>query len=126
MTHKIRVVRIEEYAYYVNKLRQNVGLETWIWRQIVTLQRPQTINKWPPYATEWNPPMKIFCVRHWVLSIFSDCVLFYHAFHLKSTHIYFDTYYPCISYCWARPLGKLYTLTEGQRAETFENHWFKV
>jgi len=21
---------------------------------------------------------------------------------------------------------KLYTLTEGQRAETFENHWFKV
>jgi len=28
MTHKIRGVRVEEYAGYVNKLRQNVGLET--------------------------------------------------------------------------------------------------
>ena len=28
MTHKIRGVRVEEYAYYVNKIRQNVGLET--------------------------------------------------------------------------------------------------
>jgi len=28
MTHKRRGVRVEEYAYYVNKLRQNVGLET--------------------------------------------------------------------------------------------------
>jgi len=28
MTHKMRGVRVEEYAYYVNKLRQNVGLET--------------------------------------------------------------------------------------------------
>jgi len=27
MTHKIRV-RVEEYAYHVNKLRQNVSLET--------------------------------------------------------------------------------------------------
>jgi len=27
MTHKIRV-RVEEYVYYVNKLRQNVSLET--------------------------------------------------------------------------------------------------
>jgi len=35
MTQKMGV-RVEEYAYYVNKLRQNVGLETWIWRQIVT------------------------------------------------------------------------------------------
>jgi len=26
-THKIRGVREEEYAYYINKLRQNVGLE---------------------------------------------------------------------------------------------------
>jgi len=30
MTHKIREVRVEEYAYYINKLRQNVGLETGI------------------------------------------------------------------------------------------------
>jgi len=58
MTYKKRGGRVEEYAYYVNKLRQNVGLETWIWRQIVTSQRPLTTNKWPPYATEWTPPWK--------------------------------------------------------------------
>jgi len=28
MTHKIRGVDVEEHAHYVNKLRQNVGLET--------------------------------------------------------------------------------------------------
>jgi len=28
MTHKIRGGRVEEYAYYVNKRRQNVSLET--------------------------------------------------------------------------------------------------
>jgi len=28
MTHKIRGVDVEKCAYYVNKLRQNVGLET--------------------------------------------------------------------------------------------------
>ena len=38
-----------------------------------------------------------------VLSIFSDCVLFYHAFQVKTTQIHFDTHYPCISNCWARP-----------------------
>jgi len=27
MTHKIRRVDVEKYAYYVNKLRQSVGLE---------------------------------------------------------------------------------------------------
>jgi len=27
MTHKIRGTRAEGYAYYVNKLRQNVGLD---------------------------------------------------------------------------------------------------
>jgi len=66
MTHKLRGVRIEKYAYYVNKRRQNVGLETWIWRQIETSQRAHTKYKWLPYATEWNPPMKIFSVCHWV------------------------------------------------------------
>ena len=49
-----------EYAYYVNKLRQNVGLETWTWCQIVTSQRLHTTNKWPPYATEWNPAHENF------------------------------------------------------------------
>jgi len=28
MTHQLRGVRVEEYAYYVIKLRQNVGMET--------------------------------------------------------------------------------------------------
>jgi len=28
MTHKIRGVHVEEYAYYVKKLHQNIGLET--------------------------------------------------------------------------------------------------
>jgi len=28
MTQNIREVRVEEYAYYVNKLRQNFGLAT--------------------------------------------------------------------------------------------------
>ena len=55
MTYEIRRVRIEEYAYCVNKLRQNVGLETWIWHQILTSQTPHIKYKWPPYATEWNP-----------------------------------------------------------------------
>ena len=57
---------VEEYAYYVNKLRQNIGMEKWIWRQIVTSQTAHTKYKWLPYATEWNPSMKIFCVRHCV------------------------------------------------------------
>jgi len=30
MTHKLRGVRVEEYAYYVKQLRQNVGLDTLI------------------------------------------------------------------------------------------------
>jgi len=51
---KIRGVREEEYAYYVNKLR----LKTWIRRQIVTSQTAHTKYKWPPYATEWKPPWK--------------------------------------------------------------------
>jgi len=58
MTHKLRGVRVEKYAYYANKRRQNVGLETWIWRQIVTSQRAHTKYKWLPYATEWKPQWK--------------------------------------------------------------------
>ena len=51
--------------HIVNKLRQNVGLETWISRQIVLSQTAHTKYKWPPYATEWTP-MKIFFVRYWL------------------------------------------------------------
>jgi len=53
--HKIKRVHVEEYACCVNRLRQNVGLETWIWRQIVTSQTAQTKYEWPPYATECAP-----------------------------------------------------------------------
>ena len=35
----------------------------------MTSQRPHTTNKLPPYATEWNSPMKIFCVRHWLYCV---------------------------------------------------------
>jgi len=56
--HKLWAVRVEEYAYCINKFRENVGLETWIWRQIVTTQTAHTKHKWTPYATEWNPPWK--------------------------------------------------------------------
>ena len=55
MAHKIREADAEKCAYYVSKLRQNVGLETWLWRQIVTSQTAHVKYKWPPYATEWKP-----------------------------------------------------------------------
>ena len=82
MTHKLRGVRVEEYTYYVNILRQNVSLETWIWRQIVTLQAANTKYKWPPYATDRNPPIKIFCVRH--------CLTVTPLLKKNKTYTYFD------------------------------------
>jgi len=57
MTHNLWGVRVEEYAYDVNKLRQNVGLETWIWRQIVTSQMAHTKYKWPPYENFLRTPL---------------------------------------------------------------------
>jgi len=30
----------------------------------VTSQTAHTKYKWLPYAAEWTPPMKSFCVRH--------------------------------------------------------------
>jgi len=58
-THTIKGVDVEKCAYYVNKLRQNVGLETWKWRQIVTSQTAHTKYKWPPYDPERKlPPWK--------------------------------------------------------------------
>jgi len=35
----------------------------------------------------------------------TDYVLFYHTFQVKTTHIYFDAYFPCISNCWAKSWG---------------------
>ena len=46
--------------YYVNKLSQNVGLETWKWREIVTSQTAHTKYKWPPYDPEPNSPHENF------------------------------------------------------------------
>jgi len=51
---------IEKCAYYVNKLRQNVGLETGLWRHFVTSQAAHTKYKWLPYAAEWNLPHEKF------------------------------------------------------------------
>ena len=68
---KIRGVCVEEYAYFVNKLR----LKTWIWRQIVTSQTAHTKYKWPLSATEWNPSMNIFCVRHCCEYIYMVCLM---------------------------------------------------
>ena len=45
---------------HVNKLRQNVGLETWKWRQIVTSQTANTKYKWPPYDPEPKTPHENF------------------------------------------------------------------
>jgi len=39
---------VEEDAYYINKLRQNVGLKKWMWLQIVTSQTAHTKYKSPP------------------------------------------------------------------------------
>jgi len=46
MAHKLRGVRVEQCAYYVNKLRENVGVETGKWRQIVTSHTAHTKYKW--------------------------------------------------------------------------------
>jgi len=58
---------------YVNKLRLNVGLETWKWRQIVTSQTAHTKYKWLPHDAETNPSMKIFCAHHWMWSKLCKC-----------------------------------------------------
>ena len=51
-------------AYYVNKLRQNVGLETGLW---VKLWRHNSAHQTQMTTLRhWmKRPMKIFCVRHW-------------------------------------------------------------
>jgi len=56
----MRDADVEKYAYYVNKLRQNVGLEKWKWSQIVTTQTAHTKYKWPPYNPETIKPHKNF------------------------------------------------------------------
>ena len=58
MTRKIRRVDVEKYAYYINKLRQNVCLERWLWRQIWRhKQRTPNTNDHHVTLNE-NPPCK--------------------------------------------------------------------
>ena len=71
MTHRIRRVDVEKYAYYVNTLRRNVGLEIWLWRQLVT-SKQRTPNTNTTTCRWMKPSMKIFCVRHcWQLPWFA-------------------------------------------------------
>ena len=60
MTHKIGGVDVEKCSYYVNKLRQNVGLEACKWRQIVTSQTAHTKYKWLPMTLNQTPPHENF------------------------------------------------------------------
>jgi len=55
MTQNMESGCIEKCAFYVKKLRHNVGLETGLWRQIVTSQTAHNKYRWLPYATEWTP-----------------------------------------------------------------------
>ena len=60
MTHEIRRVDVEKYAYYVNKLRQNVVLGNMTMASNCDVQTAHIKYKWPPYATEWNPTHENF------------------------------------------------------------------
>ena len=91
--NKLRGVRVDEYAYYVKKLRQNVSLETWIWRHIVTSHTAYTKYRWPPYATEWKHPP-------WEISAYATAVIYS---NLKK-HKVFSTakawkHYRCREWC---------------------------
>jgi len=57
-------VRVEAYAHYVNKLRQNVGLETWLYDVKLWRHKQRTSNTNDTLDNWMNAPMKIFCVRH--------------------------------------------------------------
>ena len=65
MTHNLRRVCVEEYAYYVNKLSQNVvwkhEYDVKLWRH--KQRKPNTSDHRMPLNE--TPSMKIFCVRHW-------------------------------------------------------------
>ena len=61
VTYKVRRVGVEKYLYNVNKLRQNVGLETRIWRQIVTSQTAHRKYKWPQICHWMKPHENFLC-----------------------------------------------------------------
>jgi len=60
-----REVRVEEHVSCVNQFRENVGLETWIWRQSWRHKQrtPNTNDHHIPLNV--TPSIKIFCVRHY-------------------------------------------------------------
>jgi len=55
--------------YYVNKLHQNVGLETWKWRQIVTSQTAHQIQMTTIWPWTKNSPWKYSAYT-------TDCTVF--------------------------------------------------
>ena len=73
MTRKKRRVDVEKYGYYVNKLRQSIGLEIWLWRQVVTSQTAHTKYKWPPYATEWKPSISFLRTPLLTVAMIRSC-----------------------------------------------------
>jgi len=79
MTHELRGVRVDENAYYVKTLRPNVCLKheyhVKLWRH---KQRTRNTNDCHMPLNE-TLPMKIFCVRHWVIVIFPQLILFAHT-----------------------------------------------
>jgi len=87
MTQKIRVVRVQEYGYYVNQLRWDIGFETWVWRQIVTSQTAHTKYKWPPCATEWNPPMEIFTRTPLILCVIALNINYQRSMNRKNIRL---------------------------------------
>jgi len=50
-------------------LHQNVGLESRNMTSNYDVTKIPHQIQMTPYATEWNPPMKIFCVRHWLWTL---------------------------------------------------------
>ena len=79
MTHVLRWVRAEEYEYCVKKIRENVRLETWIWRRIVTSQTAHTNTNDHHMPLNEAPSMKIFCVHH--------C---FQTLYMRNVHCYYS------------------------------------
>jgi len=57
----------------------------------MTSHTAHTKYKWPPYATEWNTPMKIICVRHcWQLSQFAHTSQLINLIEAKSEGLFYQ------------------------------------
>ena len=115
MTHEIRGVDVQKYPYYVNKLRQNVGLETWKGRQIVTSQTAPT--KWPPYDPEPKPPHENFLRTPLMLtavtSVSEVIVIFLQLIVFANTAAFFYSLLGLASHCF----------WEGDSGEEISTRW---